>query len=239
MIIQANNVLHRASAFKATKLSSIQDRVLQYSKLDRVVGETEITTCEPDSTHPSTVKVYIAKSERKPNTYFFIDGFGEKLGCIELWICKMIVNDETYYPLSKRKKFPGAMHVAWIKSFSSGTGNAMHEFAVVLSNKLGYKGRVILEAARSSHLFHYLFGFRSISQKDNEDIKQALQLAEQRVQDAAKRGEKKSKKDYDSTYLGIIHMHLPEDAIPEILNRAQVDLYDEIIQEFSSAKVKS
>lgn len=80
-----------------------------------------------------------------------------------------------------------------------------------------------------SHIFHYLFGFRSASRKNNEDIEHALEVAERR----------KSKRDYDSTYLGIIHMYLPEDKIPEILSQAQTDLYDEIIQEFSLEKMKT
>ncbi len=229
MKIPASNLPRRISTFKITELPSIKDRVLQYSNLDRIIGETEITTCEPDSNYSSIVKVYIAKSDKKPNTYFFVDEIGEKLGFIELSACETIMHHEISYPLciGKRKKNPGAIHIAEMKSFCSGTGNAMHEFAVVLSNKLDYKGRVILEAARSSHIFHYLFGFRSVSQRNNEDIKQALEFAEQRVQDAAKRGKIISKKDYDSTYLGMINMHLPDDTIPEILNRAQIDLYDE------------
>lgn len=230
MLIQANKISPRLFPFKTVEPPSIQDRVLQYSNLDSIVGETEITTPESDDAYSSTVKTYIAKSDKKPNTYFFVDEYGEKLGYIELSVCETITNHEASYPLGigKRKKMPGAIHVAEMKSFCRGTGNAMHEFAVVLSNDLGYKGRVILEAARSSHIFHYSFGFRSVSENKNEDIKQALQIAEQRVQDAAKRGKRISKKDYDSTYLGIIHMYLPDNIIPEILSRAQVDLYDEV-----------
>lgn len=88
MTILANKavigVLQIARAFKAIKLPSIQDRVLQNSGLDKIFGETEITTS-------STVKVYIAKNDKDSDKYIFVDEFGRKLGYIKLWICKNIV----------------------------------------------------------------------------------------------------------------------------------------------------
>ena len=186
-------------------------RSLHSAGLNKLIGEATLPGEEEN-------KISIETGTKDPNKYYFINDSGKKLGYIELTSLS-----GSYGPDNKQTSKRN-LYVSYIKSHGGGIGTLMHEFAVALSKQKGFKGRVTLDAKYSSHIFHYLFGFRSSGEThidDDKSIELALEFAEGRV----RKGSARSKKDYDTSYLGHIRMYLPEDKIGEILGRGNITIY--------------
>jgi|GEM_PF-7088770 len=186
-------------------------RTLHSTGLNKLVGEATLPGEEEN-------KISIKTGTKDPNKYYFINDSGKKLGYIEL-----TSSSESYGP-DNRQASKRNLYVSYIKSHGGGIGTLMHEFAVVLSKQKGFKGRVTLLATNGSHIFHYLSGFRSSTEThidDDKSIELAIEFAEGRV----RKGTARSKKDYDTSYLGHMHMYLPENKISEILGRGNITIY--------------
>jgi len=62
------------------------------------------------------------------------------------------------------------------ESFKGG-GTLLHQAIAKRSKDLGYKGRVMLDAAWNSHLFHYKSGFRPANKSQLEELEELAQRA--------------------------------------------------------------
>lgn len=184
-------------------------RILHPARQSTLIGEATLPGEEEN-------RIFIKTSHKDPNKYYFIDEDREKLG----YIC-LTSSADNYGPEGSPKR---NLYVSYIKSYKKGIGSLMHEFAVLLSKQKGFKGRITLQATNGSHIFHYLSGFRSSTEthiNDDKSIELAIEFAEGRV----RKGSARSKKDYDTSYLGHLRMYLPEDKISEILERGNVTIY--------------
>jgi hypothetical protein len=161
-------------------------------------------------------KILIKPSRKDPNKYYFLNTDGQKLG----YVC-LENSCANYGPDGSPER---NLYVSYIRSYEKGIGSLMHEFAVLLSEQRGFKGRVTLQATNGSHIFHYLAGFRSSSKTHTDDDK-SIQLAIEFAENRVKKGTARSKKDYDTSYLGYMHMYLPEDKIIEIVKKGNVTIY--------------
>ena len=192
------------------------------SSADYIIGETTIGKIKQNTIVP--VKAYIVKSTNQFD-YYLIDAQGNELGFITLH--NYYPGERKNYGASYEQKFPGAIYVENIETLSDdykGVGNSLHKVAVGISKQSGYDGRVLLDAEKSSHIFHYKFGFRSMGRKHylkDKAIEHEIEKAERKI----KRGVISSTKDHDTSRLGPIPMYLPEETISEIPNQAQIRLY--------------
>lgn len=175
-------------------------------KYGKAVGRAKVKKITSGSKiSPETV--YITN---KFSTYYILDRNGECLGSTTLHLYKPGINRE-YGVDFEYKKFPGAVYVENMESLDDnylGIGTLLHNLAVSISNQAGYGGRVLLDAEKSSHIFHYKFGFRSMGLRPwlyDEAIEREIERAERKI----KRGIISSTKDHDTSHLGPIAMYLP------------------------------
>ena len=203
----------------SSRLKPIIELSSRSNKTYFIIGETTIGKIKQNTIVP--VKVYIARSENQFD-YYLMDAQGNELGFTTLHHYRP--GERKSYSASYEQKFPGAIYVENIETLSDdyqGIGNSLHTVAVEISKQSGYEGRVLLDAEKSSHIFHYKFGFRSMGKKHylrDEAIEHEIKKAERKIN----KGIISSTKDHDTSHLGPIPMYLPEDAISETLNREHI-----------------
>ncbi len=198
--------LNTSRLSKARNLPKIDFKIFGH------IIDTAIIKKVKDDSKVVPVKVYITNEH---NHYYILDKNGECLGSTTLHICN---------PNSSGEYSPGAVYVENMESFYDnylGAGSLLHEIAVVISKNAGFEGRVILDAEKSSHIFHYKFGFRALGEKPwllDEAIEREIGRAERKIQ----RGIIQSTKEHDTEHLGSIPMYLPEETANEILKRTSL-----------------
>ncbi len=210
---------------KPNYLFSKQLKQVEVTKnsVNNIVGEARLEKIKSGS-KVIPVVAYIVKGF--PFNYSLIDKQNNELGFTSLHLYSPKEN-KTYGVDYECGKFPGAVYVEDMYSSTDGyvgVGNALHEIAVTVSKNAGYGGRVLLDAEKSSHIFHYKFGFRSMGDRCyflDESIENEIEKAERKI----RKGIISSMKDHDTSHLGPISMYLPEEIIRTILNRNQVIFY--------------
>ena len=208
---------NRYSGLKPAHIQHSIELALQKNRDYHIIGETTVDKIKGGSIVP--IKAYIVKGANQPD-YRLIDNKNNELGFTTLHFyhpCKEKVYGVDY----KYERFPGAVYIENMESLYDnyrGVGNVLHEVAVRIAQQEEYKGRVLLDAEKSSHIFHYKFGFRSMGEEHylkDEAIENEIEKAQR----------KSSTKEHDTSHLGPIPMYLPEETIQEILNREQITLY--------------
>ncbi len=224
MIVNSQTLSSRSLNHTGLKAVSASHIGRLASKGDCIIGETTIDKIRHGARVP--IKAYIVKGANFSD-YHLIDNKNNKLGFTVLHFYRQ--GEEKVYGVDyKYERFPGAVYVERMESLCDdcrGIGSVLHEVAVRIARQEGYEGRVLLDAEKSSHIFHYKFGFRSMGEKyylKDEAIENEIERAQKRV----RRGIILSTKEYDTSHLGPISMYLPEDIISEILSKAQIDLYE-------------
>lgn len=181
----------------------------------KIVGEARIRKVTNDS-KVITEKVFIANDFCD---YRILNKNGECLGFTTLHSYSPGTNNQ-YGVDCRYTAFPGAIHVEKMESLDDsyiGVGTLLHELAVLASKKAGFEGRVLLDAEKSSHIFHYKFGFRSMGHRYwlyDEKIEREIEKAERKI----RKGLISSTKEHDTSHLGPIPMYLPEEEIQEIIS---------------------
>ncbi len=200
-----------------------QVKVISKNNVNNIVGEARLEKMKGGSKIIPIV-TYVVKSF--PLNYSLIDKQNNELGFTSLHLYSSKEN-KIYGVDYEYSKFPGAVYVEDMYSSADGyvgIGNALHEIAVNISKNAGYSGRVLLDAEKSSHIFHYKFGFRSLGERcyiRDESIENEIEKAERKIQ----KGIISSMKDHDTSHLSPIPMYLPEEIIRTIVNRTQVVFY--------------
>lgn len=191
----------------------------------KIVGETIIFNKETKTEHP--VKILKEKGLYDLKIYHIVSETKE--GFIELGFMKLdmlsIKGDfvgSTFHPFVRQGENVNQYHVknenyketiskafiqdmiAWQNKSYKGIGTALMQIAIEKSFKYGFEGRLMLDAARNSHGFHYLMGLRTFplyfSERD-EIIKDELEKA------------KKENREPITSILGSFYMYLPIETI--------------------------